>query len=217
MKFLNIMVSLTVMALLLVDCKGDHNNQNDDNDGPPTVVVERPDMAIELGEAIDLYQNYGASRVGLIEAYEEELGEVDGFQATRSLTFDFEELKQYMKYIEQEAKAADTPIKGLRVYLGQYDRKSSHYPNSGTVFFNPTLETADGSEVSFAIKNNNGNPIAIPVGQLQEYLLKGAKTPGKANLILTLQEDDITSLAGNHGGKRPPPSTDDEDYFDENN
>ena len=97
MKFLNIMVSLTVMALLLVDCKGDHNNQNDDNDGPPTVVVERPDMAIELGEAIDLYQNYGANRVGLIEAYEEELGEVDGFQATRSLTFDFEELKQYMK------------------------------------------------------------------------------------------------------------------------
>lgn len=217
MKLLNIMVSLVIMALLLVDCKGDHNNQNDDNDGPPTVVVDRPNMAIELGEAIALYQNYGTNRVNLIESYEEEQGNVDEFLATRSLTFDFKELKQYIKYIEQEAKASNTNIKGLRVYLGQYDLKNSPYPSSETVFFNPTMKTESGNEVSFAIKNNNGNPIAIPVGELQEYFLNRVKTPGKANLILSLQEDDVTSLAGNHGGKRPPPSTDDDDYSDENN
>lgn len=214
MKLFNIMISLTMLSLLFVRCKGDHN-QTDDNDGPST-EIPRPHMAIDLDEAIALYQNYGTNRVELIETYEDSLGQVENFQATRSLTFDFEELRQYMDYVEQEAKAAGTNIKGLRVYLGQYDLEGSNYPNSETVFFNPTMKTSDGNEVSFAIKDNNGNPIPVPVGQLQELFAKGAKTPGKANLVLKLEDEDgITSLAGNHGGKRPPPSTDDEDYFDQ--
>ncbi|WP_299768697.1 hypothetical protein [uncultured Dokdonia sp.] len=220
MKLLNLMIPLTMMALVLVDCKGDHtNNEDDGNNGPPTVVVvERPDMAIELDEAIALYQNYGANRVKLIEDHEnEEVGEVDNFQATRSLTFNYKELRQYLDYVEQEAKKADTEILGLRVYLGQYDIEGRH-PNSGTVFFNPTMKKGD-NEVAFAIQNQNGNPTAVPVGQLQEYYLKigKIKTPGKANLVLVQDDDDITSLAANRGGKRPPPSTDDDDYDDGNN
>lgn len=214
MKLLNFMIPLTMMALVLVDCKGDHNT--DDNDGPP-VVVERPEMAIELNEAIDLYQNYGANRVELIEKHEDSLGQVENFQATRSLTFNFKELRQYMDYVEQEAKKANTNILGLRVYLGQYDVEGRH-PNSGTVFFNPTMEKGD-NEVAFAIQNQNGNPTAVSVGQLQDYLEeinnKQDRSPGKANLVFI--QDDITSLAGNHGGKRPPPSTDDDDYDDGNN
>ena len=221
MKLLNLMVSLTVLSLLFISCKGDPTAppQDDDNNNEPPAEVERPDMAIELGEAIALYQNYGANRVNLIEGFEEELGEVENFQATRSLTFDFDELRQYMDYVEQEAKKAGAGIKGLRVYLGQYDLKNSPHPNAETVFFNPTMNTPDGNEVSFAIQNLNGNISAIPVGTLQEYYLKTgkAKTPGGVNLILTLQEGEITSLAGNHGGRRPPPATDDNDYSDEGN
>ncbi|GGG38045.1 hypothetical protein GCM10011344_43600 [Dokdonia pacifica] len=218
MKLLNFMIPITMMALVLVDCKGDHtNNEDDGNTGPPTVVVvERPDMAIELGEAIALYQNYGANRVGLIESFEEELGDVDNYQATRSLTFNFKELRQYMDYVEQEAKTAGTDILGLRVYLGQYDTKNSPHPNAETVFFNPTMKKGD-NEVAFAIQNQNGNPTAVPVGVLQDYYLKTGKikTPGKANLVFI--QDDITSLAGNHGGRRPPPPHEDDDYNDEGN
>lgn len=219
MKLLNLMIPLTMMALVLVDCKGNHtNNEEDGNNGPPTiVVVDRPDMAIELDEAIALYQNYGTNRVGLIEGFEEELGEVDNYQATRSLTFNFKELRQYMDYVEQEAQSAGTDILGLRVYLGQYDTKNSPHPNAETVFFNPTMKKGD-NEVSFAIQNQNGNPTAVPVGQLQDYLeeiKKGQfKTPGKANLVFI--QDDVTSLAGNFGHRRPPPRSGDDDEFQDN-
>ncbi|WP_299678118.1 hypothetical protein [uncultured Dokdonia sp.] len=217
MKLLHLMIPFTMMSLLLVDCKGDHtNNEDDGNSGPPTiVVVERPDMAIELDEAIALYQNYGENRVKLIETHEnEEVGEVDDYQATRSLTFNYKELRQYLDYVEQEAKEANTDIMGIRVYLGQYDTENSPHPNAETVFFNPTMKK-DGNEVAFAIQNQNGNPTAVPVGQLQEYYLKikngKLKTPGKANLVLV--QDDVTSLAGNEGHRRPPPkSGDDEDF-----
>jgi len=211
------MIPLTMMALVLVDCKGgETNNDDDNNSGPPTVdVVERPDMAIELDEAIALYQNYGENRVKLIEIHEnEEVGEVDDYQATRSLTFNYKELRQYLDYVEQEAKEADTDIMGIRVYLGQYDTENSPHPNAETVFFNPTMNK-DGSEVAFAIQNQNGNPTAVPVGVLQDYYLKTGKikTPGKANLVLI--QDDVTSLAGNHGSRRPPPKTgSDNDYND---
>lgn len=215
MKFSHFMIPLSIMALLLVDCKGDHttNPGDDGNDGPPTIVVEAPDMIISVDEAVTLYKNYGENRIGLIEAYEEELGQVDNYRATTSLTFDFEMMKQYMKYVEQQAKSAGTDIKGLRVYLGQYDLKNSPHPNAETVFFNPTMKR-DGSEVAFAIQDQNGTPVAVTVGEV----LGNRKPAGKSNLILKLQDDDdITSLAGNRGGRRPPPSTDDDDYFHGNN
>ncbi len=213
MKFLNFMIPLSMMAILLVDCKGDHSNNEDDNGGggPPT-VVEAPDMIISVDQALTLYKNYGENRIGLIEEYEEELGQVDGYRATTSLTFDFEMMKQYMKYVEQEAKSAGTDIKGLRVYLGQYNLKNSPHPNAETVFFNPTMKR-DGNEVAFAIQNQNGNPVAVTVGEV----LGNRKPAGKNNLILKLQDDDVTSLAGNHGGRRPPPATDDDDYPNGNN
>lgn len=198
------------MAILLVDCKGDHSN-NDDDGGPPT-AVEAPDMIISVNQAVTLYKNYGENRIGLIEEYEEELGQVDNYRATTSLTFDFEMMKQYMKYVEQEAKSAGTDIKGLRVYLGQYNLKNSPHPNAETVFFNPTMKR-DGNEVAFAIQNQNGTPVAVTVGEVLGYTNKPA---GKNNLILKL-DDDITSLAGNHGGRRPPPATDDDDYPNGNN
>lgn len=219
MKFLNFMIPLSMMALLLINCKGNPtNNEDDDNNGPPT-VVERPNMAIELGEAIALYRNYGKNRVELIENHENEVvGEVEDYQATRSLTFNFKELRQYMDYVEQEANTAGVDVQGIRVYLGQYDTENSPHPNSETVFFNPTMKKGK-KEVAFAIRNKNGQPMAVTVGQLQDYLLKTTKeevkTPGRANLIFI--QDDIISLAGNHGGKRPPPSTDDDDYDDGNN
>lgn len=209
MKLLNFMIPLSMMALLLVDCKGNPtNNEDDGNNGPPT-VVEAPDMIIPIEKGAELFYNYRDNRIGLIEQYEDSLGIVDDYKATTSVTFDFEELKQYMKYVEKQAKKSKTRIKGLRVYLGQYsDTKDEEHPRAETVFFNPTMNK-DGSEVSFAIQYQNGNNMAIPVGELLDYDKKPA---GRANLTLTVQ-DSIISLAGNQGHRRPPPKTgEDQDY-----
>ncbi|MFC4634707.1 hypothetical protein ACFO3O_12360 [Dokdonia ponticola] len=211
MKFSNFMIPLSMMALLLVNCKGEHtNNQDDGNNDPPT-VVEAPDMIIPVEKGAELFANYRENRISLIEETENaDLPEgQDPYLATTSVTFDFEELKQYMKYIDKEAKKSKTRIKGLRVYLGQYsDTKNEKHPRAETVFFNPTMVYKDNQEVSFAIQHQNGNSMAVPVGQILDY---GKKPAGRTNLTLTVQ-DSITSLAGNHGGRRPPPATDEGDY-----
>lgn len=214
MKLLNIMVSLTVMALLLVDCKGDHNNQNDDNDGPPT-VVDAPQMIIPIERGAQLFYNYKENRIPIIEEYQNS-NLPDGteeYQATTSITFDFKMLKQYMKYVEQEAEAAHTDIKGLRVYLGQYSEGSNEqYPRAETVFFNPTM-LLDKNEVAFAIYNQNGNPTAIPVGELVDYSNIKGNHKKSAQKAQAKNDDDVTSLAGNQGHRRPPPITgEDQDY-----
>lgn len=206
------MIPLSMMALLLVDCKGDHTTNTDDGgDGPPT-IVEAPDMIIPIERGAELFYNYKENRISLIEDYENNDlpdGE-EAYLATTSVTFDFEELKQYMKYVEKQAKKSKTRIKGLRVYLGQYaDSKNEEHPRAETVFFNPTMKK-DGNEVAFAILNQNGNNTAISVGEVLDYNKKPA---GKNNLILTIQGDNITSLAGNEGHRRPPPkSGEDQDY-----
>ncbi len=204
------MIPLFIMAVLLVNCKGDHtNNQDDDNDGPSTVVA--PDMIIPIEKGAELFYNYRENRITLIEEAENsDLPEgVEPYLATTSVTFDFEELKQYMKYIEKQAKKSETRIKGLRVYLGQYsDTKNEEHPRAETVFFNPTMKKG-GDEVAFAIQHQNGNNVAVPVGELLDYNKKPA---GRSNLILTVQ-DSITSLAGNDGHRRPPPmNNNDGDY-----
>ncbi|MEP0262552.1 hypothetical protein [Dokdonia sp.] len=216
MKFFKYIIPLT-MIILLVECKGDHsNNENDDNDGPPTVVVDAPEMIIPIQRGAQLFYNYKENRIPLIEEYENS-NSSDGeeeYLATTSITFDFEMMKQYMKYVEQEAQAAHTDIKGLRVYLGQYSKnKNEKHPRAETVFFNPTMQLKSGNEVAFAIYNQNGNPVAIPVGELVDYSnIRGSKGQKKQK-IQNKNDDDVTSLVGNDGHRRPPPiNNEDGDY-----
>ncbi len=195
---------LLVGLLIISGCTQKPNTHAE----PPT--VEAPENIISLQTAKTLFTNYGENRVGLIEEFEnQELPEgTDPYRATRSITFDFDMLKKYMEYIEQEAHTTDTEIKGLRVYLGQYpNTETTKHPSAETVFFNPTMILPSGQEVSFAIQNVNNTATAIPVGTVTA----NQKPSGKANLIMTLQ-GDITSLALNQGHRRPPPVNDDNDY-----
>jgi hypothetical protein len=204
------------MLILLVECKGDHSNDNnDDNDGPPTIIVDAPEMMIPIQRGAQLFYNYKENRIPLIEEYENSNlpnGE-DEYLATTSITFDFEMMKQYMKYVEQEAEAAGTDIKGLRVYLGQYSKnKNEKHPRAETVFFNPTMLLKSGNEVAFAIYNRNGSPVAIPVGELIDYSnFKGGKGQ-KSQQLQNKNDDDVTSLSGNQGHRRPPPISGQPDY-----
>ncbi len=211
MKSFKYIIPLT-MILMLVECKDDHTSPDDNNnDGPPTIVVDAPQMVIPIQRGAELFYNYKANRIPIIEEYQNSnlpQGE-EKYLATTSITFNYEELKRYLKYIEQQSKDANTDIEGLRVYLGQYSTSSNEqYPRAETVFFNPTM-LVDKNEVAFAIYNQNGKPVAVTVGEV----IGNKKPVGKNNLVLTLQDDGITSLAGNQGHRRPPPiNNDDGDY-----
>ncbi len=172
-------------------------------------MITAPENIISVQEAEMLFTNYKKNRISIIEEAENANVEEDqeAYMATTSITFDFEMMKQYMAYIEQQAKTAQTNIKGLRVYFGQYgDSKKAKYPKAETVFFNPTM--MDGNdEVSFAIQELDEKSVSVPVGKI----VNNRKLEGRANLTLVVQSE-TTSLAGNAGSRRPPPMNDENDY-----
>jgi len=175
-----------------------------------------PEIIIPIADAETLYKDYKDNRVTLIE--ERQNTDDDGqripkddeayIQATRSLTVDFAHLKSYIAFIEEEAQKTNTPIKGLRIYLGRYpqsgrfpDGNPCKYPSSETVFINPTMEFK-GEEVSFAVVTSaRGVSRAIPVGQIIDASERGESLG-----------EDTQSLAGNTFHKRPPPNNDQNDF-----
>lgn len=176
-------------------------------------LVKEPAIIIPVEEAEELFKNYGSLRVPLIEKFQNVdndgvaiTPESDAFvDATRSLSIDYETLKEYMTFIESEASKTKTKITGLRIYFGLYGPKG-YNPNSETVFLNPLMEYGKPGEirddVSFAVQNIEGKATAVPVGKILGTF--ETDTKGGTNLELYTQSP-VQSLAGNYFPKRPPP------------
>ncbi|PHR97464.1 MAG: hypothetical protein COA80_07495 [Leeuwenhoekiella sp.] len=190
-------------ALLVTSC--DKPCECEEAEAP---ITGAPGNIIPLQMADSLYQNYGNSRVSLIEMAENITEEGDTIpkedanykQATRYVSFSFAEMKKYMAYIEQQADSANTEILQLRVYFGKYGKKPKNKANKGTVFFNPTAEftLADGTKdtVSFAILNTAGG--------VKKAVTVGSVLDGSA-FDAEMGAEDVQSLSENIGYPGPPP------------
>ncbi|WP_405251481.1 hypothetical protein [Dokdonia sp. Asnod3-C12] len=214
-KFLTI---LLLGGFLMLSCGGDPKGtpHTDDQSEEPLAA---PSTIITVQEAEDMYHRYGNQRVPLIETSVNI--DKDGnpikpeddryVQATRSLSMDYKELKQYLAFIEQEAGEAKTDISGLRIYFSQYPNGKND--SRATVFINPIMEAGKKGDIrddlSFAIKKGNGKSIAVAVGDI----IKAPKASSNmANLTLPVQ-NTIQSLAINGMPWRPPPPPpNDSDY-----
>ena len=206
MKKITFLAVAFTATLLIVSCENKPCNCGDQE----TPVLGAPANIIPIAAADSLYQNYGNSRVPLIERAENITEEGDTIpkedanykQTTRYVSFSFKEMKKYMAYIEQQADSANIEILQLRVYLGKYGRKvkNKDKSNRGTVFFNPAAEfvSADGTRdtVSFAIKKGaKGKYQAVTVGSVLDGSALDAEMGGQ----------DIQSLSENIGHLAPPP------------
>ena len=204
---------LALLSVLIFMSCGKENHKPPATDEGQEEISESS-IIIPLEEAEQLYKSYGEKRVGLIEEFQnvDSNGEpIDPeseayVQATRSLSIDYDTLKQYMAFVEQEAKEAKTEITGLRIYLGLYGANGK-YPDAETVFINPLMEYGKKGnirdDVSFAIQEVGGTPKAIAVGEILG-IFKSNKKKGGTNLEMTTQSP-VQSLAGNYFPKRPPP------------
>ncbi len=172
-----------------------------------------PGNIIPLAEADSLYQNYGNSRISLIELAENITEEGDTIpkedanykQATRLVSFSFAEMKKYMAYVEQQADSAGVEIKELRVYFGKNKKGLKKDAGKATVFFNPAalLDLPDGTKdvVSFAIVNlPDGTKKAVAVGTILRP--KEGMT----------EDGDPGSLSGDLGTEMPPPPINEFDF-----
>jgi len=100
---------------------------------------------ISLADADSFYLNYSRRRATAISEFEiRNRPDEKQFIPTRFVDFDLETIKNYIKYVESEAKNGGTKVDSLRIYLGNYGNSSGEINRHNTVFIVPTAK-AQGS------------------------------------------------------------------------
>ena len=142
----------------------------------------------------------------------------EAFEAARFVDFDYDTVKQYIDYIDQEAaKAGVKKVTKLRLYFANYpknkefpDKKEVVHPRQNSIFMVPTLDR-DGINYGFYIgPNGEASLIADRIvgkgngmGLLDE---KPQKAYAGFSLNSSLYAGGSLTLNFGHGG--PPPATD---------
>lgn len=199
--------SVLGLSLLMAGCK---ERPNPDVPSEPGQNIPAPKQIISNQEAKELFDSYGKTMVPYIEKIHEDQPE---FIPTRFISYDYKTLKDYLAYIEQEAKAAgNTEIGSIRIYLAAY-------PNMGnnTVFLVPTTNFGkeDQPQQGFYVEvDGDGNKKPRPIADIT--------MGGKTNQENTSQQNRASiiplpaptpyfaeeSLTLNRGQFSPPPGTD---------
>ena len=182
-------------------------------------AVDPPEGIISLDESKSLYDNYTKNRMEIIMRYEAERSPDEQFKPSRWSSFSYADIKQYMAYIEQEAKSAQVDISSLRFYFANYpdkenfpDGKKVVHPKQNSIFIVPTMNV-NGEDYGFYIgADGKAKLIKDAVGEKgMGYTEKdGQKSyasfaPNFASSTL-LQESKSLNL--NHGSSGPPPDGD---------
>lgn len=139
-----------------------------------TQEAAAPEQIIPLETAREYYRNYSDRRAPLIARYEDSVnlarGIKDSFPVARYVAFDYNVIKQYMAYIEQEAARVGTDISTLRIYFANNpdDARFTH-PRQNSLFLIPTVE-AEGGQYGLYI---NGEKPGYLNWQLQPWQGRG--------------------------------------------
>ena len=213
---------LCVLVLTSIFSCNQQQKENKPNSKTPP-IVDAPTNIISLNEANAIYDNYSEHRVRLIEPYETQQRQPDEkFEASRFVDFDYDALKQYIAYIDQEAEAGGVKkITKLRLYFANYPNEEK-FPNGkkvvhkrqNSIFMVPTLEKG-GINYGFFIgdngtaelikdwKDSSKDGLGFSLDKKQE-----AQAGFVPNFVLNTSLQGSKSLAFNFGQGGPPPKTD---------
>lgn len=175
------------------------------------ITYEAPKQIISLEEADSLYVNYKDRRATNIVKMEAEYQE-DGkpFVPTQFVSFDIEVLKEYIGYVEQEAKKGGVKADSLRIYLGNYGKEKKKNARRNTVFILPAAEV-DGDYGGIYIAADGKAKLIRDWIKAHEMENDGNQK-SKASFFPGLQPTpalyDGGSLTLNRGTGGPPPNGD---------
>jgi hypothetical protein len=192
----------------------------------PTVIVDQgpyppdgpPEEVLSFGEIIKFYENY-TELESLIEDHTRRRISDSTFIAPRSVSFDYQELKNYLAFIEKNAEDAKIKISSLRFHFGKYNNvndKNKAYRQ--TLFYNPTFKyKVQGKtlELSYAIQRNGDKISAVPLQEVLDSIIgpqkRVQKSINKASVLSFSFNNTIyygaESQAGNRGQINPPPKS----------
>nr|WP_299070244.1 hypothetical protein [uncultured Allomuricauda sp.] len=185
----------------------------------PREKVEPPKQIISLEESKSLFDNYSRNRAGLIETYEKEHYPKEEFHVARFVSWDFDTIKQYIAFIEQEAKIAEVDISSLRFYFANYpdkkdfpDKDRIEHARQNSIFILPAMEV-DGQDYGFYIgEDGKAKLVKDAVGQKGIGNISDDREKSYAGFAPNLSAAPpifaAQSLTLNRGNSAPPPPHD---------
>ena len=223
------------LLLIFTNCR----HKEDDS----IVVIDKKEVdsvIIPLEQAEEMYNTYTDRRVELIKNFENSLDSLNnydpesktdnqkykaaiqqkenGFVPTRYISYDYQALKKYMAFIEQESKKANVNISTLRFYLANYSDKSTDAEKKrrNTIMMVPSLQK-NGKEYAFFTANDDKDNMKRKAFLLTEELTEDGTSYSedkrdKASLgtnftsliMAPFAAQSQQSLVGNEGGLHPP-------------
>ncbi len=216
----SIALFLGCTLMLLASCQ--QKPKQEKTDDPPQQeereVVKPPKSIISLEESKELYDNYTRNRVECIKTFEMERSDDENFEVARWSAYDFDEVKQYIAFVEQEAKKAKVDVSTLRFYFANYPNKEKFpdgkpvvHPRQNSIFIVPTIKV-DGQNFGFYIgADGEAKLIKDKIQEYQKGLGETNSNTQKAYASfapsLAPQGGD-QSLTMNRGSSGPPPPGD---------
>ena len=212
--------AIAFFALLLFVSCGEQSGTPPGDDSGEQEVVKAPEGIISLEEARMDFELYSKRRAPLIQKYEDSVLRAEGadsaFAVARYVAFDYDDLKQYMQYIEQEAQKAGTDISSLRVYFGNNPESGRHvHPRQNTVFLVPAAQPdgerdeqfglyirPDGTAgyLSLDLQPRKGQDAGMDPDGMERSEASFLSLPAAPASL-----QDGASLIMNFGGSAPPP------------
>lgn len=218
---------LSAFAILLLGNCQENNKTKSQQEEYQTLktnpVVDPPSNIISLEQADAIYTNYGTHRVAVIENYEtKERAPEEKFQASRFVDFDYQMIKDYIAFVDQEAaKAGVKKVSKLRMYFANYpnekkfpDGKEVVHQRQNSIFLLPTMPI-NGGDFGFYI-GDDGEAKLITDWQSERQdgigYLSNKTEKNHASLVPTFYTGSSLSggqsLTLNYGNAGPPPRTD---------
>lgn len=179
--------------------------------------IVAPKEIISLESAKSIYDNYSKFRAPVIKSFEtQERSPDETFEVARFVSFDFETVKQYIAYVEQESKKVGVKPNGLRFYFANYpdkerfsDGKKVIHPRQNSIFVLPTLK--EGNDDWGYYIGDDGKAKLIKDWVKTNELDKNGADKSKASFMPNFNANLMQgggSLVMNRSGSGPPPHGD---------
>ncbi|WP_419214059.1 hypothetical protein ACNR9Q_07880 [Maribacter sp. X9] len=213
-----------LIILCICSC-GDQNTNNEED----TKEITAPSQIINLVEAKADYDMYSKRRVPLIQQYEDSINKQNNddqkFDVGRFVYYDYKTIKQYLAFIEQEAKEANVEISTLRFYFSNYpdqdffpgSKDSIIHPRQNSIMLSPTYNDGKRDYLFYVDRGAEGQ-VAIPLADnfeaVKEYgNLDSTSNKVQASFVPNFKKSKTNlktfqngqSLTLNRGTGVPPP------------
>ncbi len=212
-------VGYTVTAALAVGATlllSDRSSQE------PYPANGNPRDILNFKEISQLYYGYD-SRAEIIEDTVRQ--SIPDFDAARSVSFDYQDFKNYLVFIENNSVEANIRISELRFYFGKYPNDTTlETKGRQMLFFNPTVDTLiDDKRLNLAYAiDRQGSKVGIKLlKDLVQRPKSNVSNPPKATgekayiineasalSFLNFSTDDQLESQGKNGGQQSPPPYD---------